>query len=222
MRFMLRAIVFVLVVAGLSLAVAQFPSAEEPRPVAKTTAPQKTSTPEQTRIFEVRYRPTAEESCTVRHAYEGNTPHGEWIWKDATGKVLQTARFERGEVVDWNGQAVERELEEWFNRNHIPERCRTGLRARVGNVKWWYEDSILQFGVEEVPFHDSSQMFEMFLGGYHDWDRVREMGGARQATVRRQRGNIFSARSLAEKPHFGCALQHSTADPHLHDGNELA
>ena len=183
MRFRLRAILFGLVVAGLSLIVVHFPSAAEPRPVVKSATSQKPKQPEQTRIYEIRYRPTAAESCTVRHAYEGNTPQGEWIWKDVAGKVLQTARFEHGEVVEWNGQPVQRALEEWCEGNQIPKRLQAALFAPVADLKW--DNDWRQFGVVEIFTHSRLHLLEIFGTYQQDLDEGPVMRAFAASTKRR-------------------------------------
>jgi hypothetical protein len=175
MQFTMRAMLFLLAVAVVSLTVAQFPSAEESRPVAKTTTTPLWEKPhqqtEKISLYEIRYR-GAGEDCIVSRAYQDMLPHGDWIWKNAAGKVLQTARFEKSELTKWNGKPVHTELKEWYARNPLSEKCREALREPAGEVKWWYDDWLEQFSALEVSFHGRKQVLEM-IGGYHDWDRVR-------------------------------------------------
>jgi hypothetical protein len=63
-----------------------------------------------------------DEMITTQQNYRDDKPHGDWTWTTATGEVLQSARFERGELVLWNGSTVRAELQHWcdahkFDRN---------------------------------------------------------------------------------------------------------
>lgn len=57
------------------------------------------------------------EQVTLLHSYSGGVLHGDWIWKTPSGRVLQSARFERGELVEWN------ELPPRQFLNHLLAQC---------------------------------------------------------------------------------------------------
>lgn len=211
-QFTLRAIIFLAALSGLTLMIVRLPWAEEPRQdrKANSLSPSGTSTaiqlPQKTDLQSSgsdQQKQTDELFPAIERVLPA-LPHGERIWKDGAGNVLQTATFERGELVSWNGQPVQRALEEWFARNQICERSQAALLAPVGDVKWWYENWIGQCGVLEVEFHSRRHVLEMF-GGYHDWDRVRvveERAEARpkeSVAVNLLRNELIQDRTLAAR-----------------------
>lgn len=59
------------------------------------------------------------ETITARQQYQADKAHGDWTWTVAGGKVLQSAQFELGRLVLWNGRSVHDELARWSERQQL-------------------------------------------------------------------------------------------------------
>jgi hypothetical protein len=62
------------------------------------------------------------ETVTGQLHYDNDRAHGDWAWTNNRGEVLQTARFEQGKLVHWNGRPVQDELVRWRQAQRIDSR----------------------------------------------------------------------------------------------------
>lgn len=71
------------------------------------------------------------EQITQTVAWRNAQRHGPSVWKNWQGEVLQSAEFERGRIMKWNGEPVEAAFPKWLER-HVPdEEQRRALSARL-------------------------------------------------------------------------------------------
>ena len=70
---------------------------------------------------------TNQETIEVEQSYSQGWLHGDWIWKTQDGRVLQSARFEQGNLAQWNGQPVNTALRELFQQCVFSDKTRADL-----------------------------------------------------------------------------------------------
>ncbi|WP_254511974.1 toxin-antitoxin system YwqK family antitoxin [Anatilimnocola floriformis] len=51
------------------------------------------------------------EEISVQKSYRDGYLHGEWIWKGAGGRTLQTAKYDDGRLIEWNGLPTKQAIE---------------------------------------------------------------------------------------------------------------
>jgi len=62
-----------------------------------------------------------------RQPLADGVPNGEWTWLAADDQVLQSARFDRGKLVLWNGRPVQEELQRWCEARRVDPTMREAL-----------------------------------------------------------------------------------------------
>jgi len=81
------------------------------------------------------------ERITAQQSFANDLPHGEWRWLDADGTSLQSATFERGELIHWIGQPWRKELAAWQRRNTIDPATTQLMNSQLADVKF-YDQSV--------------------------------------------------------------------------------
>ena len=75
--------------------------------------------------------------------YQADLPHGEWLWKKG-GRVVQSAGFHEGRLVQWNGQPIREEWERWLDEKNVDANTRDVLGTRIDQVnleRWSHTSS---------------------------------------------------------------------------------
>ncbi|WP_254507492.1 toxin-antitoxin system YwqK family antitoxin [Anatilimnocola floriformis] len=74
---------------------------------------------------------------------------GTWSWKLANGGVLQTAKYEAGRLIEWNGKPIRQALEELITPLHLPAEKRARGLLPVLDVKFAWRFIFLHSGIQE-------------------------------------------------------------------------
>ena len=65
------------------------------------------------------------EKIDLQQSFDNNRVHGEWVWKTPQGRVLQTALFDQGRLVEWNADPVQPALQTLLQQSSLPGETRS-------------------------------------------------------------------------------------------------
>lgn len=71
------------------------------------------------------------EVITQTVAWRNSQRHGPSVWKNFSGEVLQSAEFERGRIMKWNGEPIEVAFPQWLEQKIPDAELRRALSARL-------------------------------------------------------------------------------------------
>lgn len=96
-----------------------------------------------------RHRPG--ELITQSVAWRNGQRHGRSTWKSATGGLLHSADFEKGQVIRWNDKSVAEEFRRWANERVTDLELRNILFTTLRNSQDYQHTAVNDLGVVWIP-----------------------------------------------------------------------
>ncbi|WP_254507490.1 toxin-antitoxin system YwqK family antitoxin [Anatilimnocola floriformis] len=72
----------------------------------------------------------------LTHSFRDGLFDGDWIWKSSRSGVLQTAKYDSGQLIEWNGKPVRRAMEDLLTPLNLSAEDRQRLLAPASLVKF--------------------------------------------------------------------------------------